>query len=226
MLELEPQEAADLARALEARALVERQGVYLRFHPGLVGVLGAELAAEDRAQAWERAVQGYVALVEFLYGQRNGPQGGQWVGLAVAELPNLVRVLHGLAERAEGQPELAGAVIQYATGLESLLQTTPKQRALARVAKVREGLAGTQEAGGHAWHLAMSARFDRLLQAGDLRGAHGVAQELVRVAEAGQGQTVVERYDRATAWLQLGRVQKRVRQSVTLPQFDGPFLVE
>lgn len=212
LLELETDEAGELARALEARALVEREGAYLRFHPGLVGVLAGELTAEQRAAAWERAVGVYVALVEFLYEERFGPQGGHWVALAVAELPNLVAVLHGLAERAQAQPELVDEVIDYATRLEGLLENTPKQRALRQVAQVREGLATGRQAGGHGWHLAMGARCDRLLQAGDLRGALGVAQELVRVHEQAQSDTVMGRFDRAQAWFTLGRVLKHARQ--------------
>lgn len=212
LLELEEEEARELARALEARALVEREGAYLRFHPGLVGVLAGELGEEERAAAWEQSVEAYVELVRFLYEQQFGPRRGHWVALAVAELPNLVAVLHALAERTQAQPEFVDAVIDYATSLEGLLQTTPKRKALGQVARAREGLAAGRQPGSHGWHIAMGARFDRLVQAGDLQGALAVAQELVRVHEWVQGDTEVERYDRAQAWFKLGRVLLIARQ--------------
>jgi tetratricopeptide (TPR) repeat protein len=212
LLELETEEAGELARALEARALVEREGAYLRFHPGLVGVLAGELTAEQRAAAWEWAVEAYDALVQFLYQQKDGPQRGRWVVLAVAELPNLVAVLHALAGRAQAQPELVNRVIGYATRLEGLLQSTPKQKVLGQVARVREGLATGLQAGGHGWHIAMGARYDRLLQTGDLHGALTVAWELVRAHEQAQGTTVLARYDRAESWIRLGRVLRSARQ--------------
>lgn len=221
LLEQEPTALNALAEALAERGLVhiEAGRNYLRFHPALAAVLADDLRAAGGdpalAAARARAVAVYQQVVRALYGMWNGPQHALATRLTGLELPNLLWVLDALVDAVGPDGAGAAEAIDYATGVEGLLQNTPHRRALAGVAQRRAAVdQATGEAWTHARHIAAGAAIDRLLEAGQVAAALPAAEAAVaHAARAAAAEAFPEAgYDHAHALWKLGRVREMAGQ--------------
>jgi tetratricopeptide (TPR) repeat protein len=181
---------------------------HLHLDPALAPYLWAELDAEDRGAVQARWAEAMHWLVLSLY-QQLFKDARLALNLTVLELPNLLEWLPWL--EAHATPE---QVVGVATRLESLVEPLGRPQALAQVVAVRERAARSLGGWSHALFEAESTRGERLLDAGDLPGAHAAAQTLLeRALSAGEQAYAVADYDIATAHLLLGQVLQRGGQA-------------
>ncbi len=201
---------ADAARELAIRlidvGLGEDMGYgHLRLDPALPAYLLGELEEAERDALRVRWGQAMVALTGFLYRQRF--QDAQLAAqLTLLELPNLLTMLAWAQENlpAEQVVGLAGVV-------ETLLAQLGRPQALAQATWVREGAARALGEWSQARFVAESANIDRLLERGDLPGAHAAARQLLQRCLAGSEAAYPQAaYDIAYVHWQVGKVLKEM----------------
>ena len=194
--------ARELAIALIDVGLGEDMGYgHLRLDPALPAYLLGELEPAERDALRARWAEAMAALTGFLY-QQHFKDAQLAARLTLLELPNLLRML---AWAQENLP--AEQVVNLADSVETLLAQLGRPQALAQTTRVREQAAQALGEWSHARFLAESANIDRLLERGDLPGAHAAARQLLQRCLAGGEQAFPEAaYDIATAHIKLGRV--------------------
>ena len=178
---------------------------HLRLDPALAPYLLRELPQAEQASLRASWAEGMAILVEFLYGQQqqNTTLAAQ---LTLLELPNLLAWL----KWCQGH-ELPERVVDHAYCVESLLAPLGCPVALARATAVREQAARALTGWNHASFNSVSSQIDRLLERGDLSGAHHAAQALLqRCLAAGEAAYPEAAYDLAMAHFHLGRTRWRV----------------
>src|SRR5262249_8652598 len=117
------------------------------------------------------------------------------------ELPNLLAWL-GWSQEHE-PPE---QVVDHADRVERLLALLGRPDALDRATAIREQAARALTGWSHASFTTASSQIDRLLERGDLPGAHRAAQVLLqRCLAAGDAAYPEAAYDLAIAHVRLGR---------------------
>ena len=176
---------------------------HLRLDPALAPYLLRELPQAEQASLRASWAEGMAILVGFLYGQQqqNTTLAAQ---LTLLELPNLLAWLRW----CQGH-ELPERVVDHADSVESV--TRPPRAvpmALARATAVREQAARALTGWSHASFNSASSQIDRLLERGDLPGAHRAAQALLqRCLAAGEAAYPEAAYDLAMAHFHLGRTR-------------------
>jgi len=176
---------------------------HLRLDPALVPYLLRELPQAEQASLRARWAEGMALLVGFLYQQlsQNTTLAAQ---LTLLELPNLLAWL-GRSQEHE-PPE---QVVDHADRVERLLALLGRPDAMARATAVREQAARALTGWSHASFITASIQVDRLLERGDLPGAHRSAQAILqRCLAAGVTVYPEAAYDLAMAHLRLGRTLK------------------
>lgn len=207
MLDEHEKAAINLAKALVDVGLAEpMEYLYLRLDPALPAYLLGELSEKEREALRQRWGEAMAALTAFLYDQqfKDAHLAAQ---LTLLELPNLLALLDWAQEHMS--PE---QVVDLADSVEGLLAELGRPRALARASAIREAAArALQGEWSHARFLAEAAAIDRLLERGDLQGAHDAARALLqRARAAGEAAYPGAAYDIAEAHFRLGRVLKRM----------------
>jgi tetratricopeptide (TPR) repeat protein len=176
---------------------------HLRLDPALAPYLLRELPQAEQASLRARWAEGMALLVGFLYQQlsQNTTLAAQ---LTLLELPNLLAWL-GRSQEHE-PPE---QVVDHADRVERLLALLGRPDALARATAVREQAARALTGWSHASFITASSQVDRLLERGDLPGAHRSAQAILqRCLAAGDTVYPEAAYDLAMAHLRLGLTLK------------------
>ena len=193
--------ARELAIALIDVGLGEDMGYgHLRLDPALPAYLLGELEQAEREALRARWGQAMTELMRFLYRQQF--EDAQLAArLTLLELPNLLTML---AWAQENLP--AEQVVGLASRVETLLAQLGRPQALAQATQVRERAAQALGEWSHARYLTESANIDRLLERGDLPGAHAVVEALLqRCLAAGEDAYPQAAYDVAAAHIRLGR---------------------
>ena len=202
MLDGDADAAGNMAAALIDVGLGEDMGYgHLRLDPALPAYLLEELDEAERDALRARWGQAMVQLTGFLYEQIF--KAAQLAfGLTLLELPNLLRMLAWAQENLP--PE---QMVGLAGQMETLLAQLGRPQALAQATQVREGAAQALGQWSHARYLTESANVRRLLERGDLPGAHVAARQLLqRCLAGGEGAYPGAAYDIAMAHFSLGRV--------------------
>ena len=206
MLGVDVETARNLAIELIEVGLGEDMGYgHLRLDPALPAYLLGELDPAERDALRARWGEAMAELTDFLYEQQF--KDTQLAArLTLLELPNLLAML---AWAQENLP--AEQVVDLARQVEELLAYLGRPQALAQATRVREQAARALGEWSHARYLAESADIDRLLERGDLPGAHAAARQLLqRCLAGGEGAYPGAAYDIAVAHFRLGRVLKEM----------------
>jgi tetratricopeptide (TPR) repeat protein len=224
-LDPEKDEHAALARALIDVGLAESlEYGYLRLDPALGPFLLRELNDAARAAAEARWADATAHLASFLYQKRSSdPQLA--AALTLQELPNMLAALEWRWRAASGQAGTPGAetspsmaasgmtidvesVIDQAYGVEFLLQSLGRPRALQRAVAVRERAAAALKDSGwsNAHYVARVTNIERLIGAGRAAEFVPLARRLLAEATAaGEAAYDGAVYDLAMCHLYLGR---------------------
>ncbi len=231
-LDIEADEEVAVAKALADAGLVELlEYNYLRFDPALAPAMARELTPGRRQRAttiWDEAQR---ALGRHLYEQRFSAEIEQANETARQDLPNLIAALqcHAQQAAADDHPALE-TLIGMATTLESLLKDLHRPKALAKASEIRaaaaaklEAFAGEDGGWSHAQFEAERLQVERLLEAGDGRGALNAAQNLCdRMLQIGESAYTGAVYDSAVARISLARVLQRTGSpQPALPELEA-----
>ena len=202
MLDGDADAAGNMATALIDVGLGEDMGYgHLRLDPALPAYLLRELDEAERDALRARWGQAMTELTGFLY-QQQAKDTQLAARLTLLELPNLLRMLAWAQENLSTEQ-----VVELAGSVEALLEYLGRAQALAQATRVREGAAQALGEWSHARFLAESANIDRLLEGGDLPGAHAAAEALLqRCLAGGEGAYSEAAYGIAMAHWRLGRV--------------------
>jgi tetratricopeptide (TPR) repeat protein len=111
-----------------------------------------------------------------------------------------------LEGEVDGGRIAAADAVNYVTNLETLVSMLGVSRVLARIGDVRRGLMECLPAWSHARFIAESQELDRSFEIRDLARAIQVARNLRDRAEVAGDAYPEAAYDRALAWLRLGRI--------------------
>jgi len=208
VLEIELYEAMDVYRKLIELGLADANGPYLLPDPALGAVLALEMDPAARAAAETCWLEGMAAFAGFLYQQRSQDARFATQG-TVAVLLDLLEALETTLREAQAGTVSVDAAMEHATLVESLVSTIGQPRALDRLRNVREALMKLLPAWNHARFIAEANQVDRPLEAGHLGTPFEMATKLRDRADS-EGDAYREAaYDRAMAWLLLGRVLQR-----------------
>jgi tetratricopeptide (TPR) repeat protein len=205
VLQVKPDEALELCKKLVAVGLADMVGPYLMLDPGLGAALAGALTANERESAEGRWLEATMLLVAFLYEHRDQDTKSALHEVQVA-LTDLLAALAKLKSEVAGGRIDASKGIWYVLHLEGLVSTLGLPRILGRIADTRRDLSARLPVWGQARFHAESEEVDRSHEAGDVVGALQAARRLRdRVESAGNAYPGAD-YDRATAWLRLGRM--------------------
>jgi tetratricopeptide (TPR) repeat protein len=215
MLELGEDDFEALLAGLEAVELLEREvdGAWLRFHPALTTLIGIEPGCRADRVNTERRDEIYLATVEHLYANLNGPKRGFTSRLARAEWPNLLAALRSLSMRAGEDPRQLEVALGYATELEGILRHTGMQTACVRVGETRDELFSRLESMGVWGRALINARYTRieaLLAEGRKVEAWQASQAIVARCEAVDEPDAAATYDHALVLWQHARAAREM----------------
>ncbi len=198
---LEPDAARQLAIELIGVGLGEDMGYgHLRLDPGLPPYLVGQMKPEELDALRSRWAEAMAQLTGYLYKEqfKNAQLAAH---LTLLELPNLMAMLEWLQDR--WPPE---RVVGLANGVEGLVANLGQAQALALATRVREQAARKLGDWSHARYTTEDSNFDRLLERGDLQGAHAAARQLLqRCLAAGESAYPQAPYDLAMAFFNVGR---------------------
>lgn len=193
VLEVEPDEALVLGRALVDLGLAEVQRPYLLPDPALGPAVAGEVGEQERVRLESRWLEASLTWLIFLYTQRF-----QGASIAVAAVQYALWELCAVVAAVERAADSGTASIEKALEavgiVEQLLEFSGNARALALVVAARGRLGNRLAGWGHAAFEVHRLAIERQMQAGDLAGALASArtlQERARTAglEAYEGAT-------------------------------------
>lgn len=202
VLEVEVDTVRMLASALIDVGLAEDQGYgHLHLDPALPSYLLSQIDAMEAERLRARWAEGMRQLTTYLY-QQLSKDIAVATHLTQHELPNLLALLTWLQTHVSAEE-----VLSVAGQIETLLAHLGRPQALAQVVKVREQTVRSLKEWSHRYFEAERHRIERLRDVGDLRAAHGAAQELLhRSLDAGESSYSGAGYDIALAHSLLGQM--------------------